>query len=121
MSEEKLLYWMQKKRKRGGIALSNVRELTQSSFDATISSGRVLVDFWAAWCAPCLMQSPVLEKLAAEIPHVTFAKVDVDKESSLARRFGIMSIPTLVLFHNGQVERTLIGYHGEALLKEALV
>lgn len=100
--------------------MSNVRELTLSSFDDAINSGRVLVDFWASWCAPCILQSPVIEKLASEFPHMTFAKVNVDEEWLLARRYGILSIPTLVLFHNGQVERTLIGYHGEALLKTAI-
>lgn len=71
------------------------------------SNQTVLVDFWATWCGPCKMLAPVIEDLAARYDgKITVAKVDVDAESDLAMRFGIMSIPTVILFQNGEeVER----------------
>lgn len=100
--------------------MGDIRSLTVETFDETVQNGRVLVDFWATWCGPCRMQTPVIEKLAAEMPTVTFTKVNVDDEPELAQRYGIMSIPTLLVFNNGEVEKTLVGYHAEAQLKSAL-
>lgn len=100
--------------------MANVRSLTNATFDETVRGGKVLVDFWASWCGPCRMQAPVIDKLAGEMPDVTFAKVNVDEEPELAQRFGVMSIPTLIVFNNGAVEKTLVGFHGEAQLKAAL-
>ncbi|BCJ86716.1 thioredoxin [Effusibacillus dendaii] len=100
--------------------MANVKSLTKDTFEETIRQGKVLVDFWATWCGPCRMQTPVVEKLAEEMPDVTFTKVNVDDEAELAQRFGIMSIPTLLIFENGQLQKTMVGYHGEGQLKEAL-
>lgn len=100
--------------------MANIRELTGNNFDETIKNGKVLVDFWATWCGPCRMQTPVLEKLSKEMKNVTFAKVNVDEQTALQQRYGVMSIPTLLIFNNGQLERTLIGYHGESQVKAAL-
>ncbi|GAX90204.1 thiol reductase thioredoxin [Effusibacillus lacus] len=100
--------------------MANVQNLTTANFDQAIQSGKVLVDFWATWCGPCRMQTPVIEKLASEMPGIKFAKVNVDDEPSLAQRFGVMSIPTLLVLNNGKVEKTLVGFHNEAQLKAAL-
>ncbi|MFC4767751.1 thioredoxin [Effusibacillus consociatus] len=100
--------------------MANLRNLTSATFDETIQNGKVLVDFWATWCGPCRMQTPVLEKLAGEMGDITFTKVNVDEEPDLAQRFGVMSIPTLLVFNNGQVEKTLVGFQNEAQLKAAL-
>lgn len=69
----------------------------------------VLVDFWASWCGPCKMLSPVIEKLADEVTDVKICKVNVDEEPELARTYGVMSIPTLILFKNGEAAGTSVG------------
>jgi len=84
--------------------------LTSDSFDGAIGAGRVLVDFWAAWCMPCRMIAPIIEELAEEYKgSVTVAKVDIDDESALAARYGIMSIPTVILFNNGVEVKRFVG------------
>lgn len=75
--------------------------VNKAEFEAAIKEGYTLVDFFANWCGPCKMLAPVLEELDAEYPDVTFVKVDVDEEEELAARFGIMSIPTVFMFKDG--------------------
>ena len=70
----------------------------------------MLVDFWASWCGPCKMIAPIVEEIAAERPDITVGKVNVDEEMDLARRFGIASIPTILVFKNGELSKTSIGY-----------
>ena len=84
--------------------------LNKENFDETIASGNVLVDFWASWCGPCKMIAPIVEEIAAERPDITVGKVNVDEEMDLARRFGIASIPTILVFKNGELSKTSIGY-----------
>ena len=84
--------------------------LESGNFDATIKSGLVLVDFWAGWCMPCRMVAPIIEELAREYQgSVTVAKVDIDEESALAARFGVMSIPTVILFSDGTEIKRFVG------------
>ena len=86
------------------------QHLTKDNFDEVISSGKVLVDFWAGWCMPCRMVAPVIEELAAEFEgKVTVAKVDVDNENALAARFDVMNIPTVVLFEDGKEVKRFVG------------
>lgn len=81
----------------------SVMHLTKDNFDSVTSSGLVLVDFWATWCGPCRMQAPVLDDLDAELEgKVKICKVDVDENPAIAQRFGVMSIPTLIAFKDGQ-------------------
>lgn len=68
----------------------------------------VLVDFWAAWCTPCKMLSPIVDEAAKEREDVKFCKVNIDQESELAMRYGVMSIPTLILFKSGQIAKKSI-------------
>jgi len=76
-----------------------VAELTDSQFDMTIAEGVTLVDFWAPWCAPCIMQGPILEEVAESVNgQVKIAKVNVDDAGGVAGRFGVQAIPTLPLF-----------------------
>ncbi len=70
----------------------------------------VLVDFWASWCGPCRMLSPVIEELAKETDHAKICKVNVDEEPELARKFSIMSIPTIMVFKNGNITNTSVGF-----------
>ena len=84
--------------------------MNTENFDETIASGTGLVDFWASWCGPCKMIAPIVEEIAAERPDITVGKVNVDEEMDLARRFGIASIPTILVFKNGELSKTSIGY-----------
>lgn len=90
---------------------------SKEQFDQVVANGTVLVDFFATWCGPCKMLSPVLEKVSAEVSDVTIAKVDVDKVPMLAQQFGIMSIPTMILFVNGVNKATTMGYMNEDQVK----
>ena len=92
---------------------------TDSNFAQEISNGVVLVDFWATWCGPCKMIAPVLEELDQELAgKVNIVKVDVDQNQETASQFGIMSIPTLLLFKDGeQVDKT-VGFQPKEALAE---
>ena len=84
--------------------------LTDSNFDKTVKDNKlVLVDFWAAWCAPCRMIAPVLEDIARENTGLTVGKLNVDENPMKAGEFQIMSIPNLLLFKNGKVVENIIG------------
>ncbi len=89
-----------------------VQEVDAKGFDEVVSTSAlpVVVDFWAPWCGPCRMVGPVLEKLASDHPDkVTVLKVNVDVNQELAARYGIMSIPTVIMFEGGQLKTQLIG------------
>lgn len=87
-------------------------------FDEVIAEGKVLVDFFAVWCGPCKMIAPVLEEIADERDDVIIVKVDVDETPDLARRYGIMSIPTLLLFSDGQLVSKTMGYQDKDSLND---
>lgn len=95
-----------------------VVDLDELSFSAKVESGVVLVDFWAPWCGPCRMLSPVLEDVGEALEGlVTIAKVNVDESPRLAAAFGVRSIPSLFVFSDGQVVEQLIGVQS----KESLI
>ena len=94
-----------------------------SNFDQIVLQADipVLVDFWAAWCGPCRMVAPVVEELAQEYEgKISFAKVDVDQNPKTASRYGIMSIPTLLLFKKGEPVSHIVGLRPKAELKQSL-
>ena len=91
--------------------------ITNVQFDEVISKGVVVIDFFANWCGPCKMLAPVLEEVAQELPKVTFAKVDVDQDPSLAGRYGI---PHLILFKDGQAVDQISGFVGKDVILEKL-
>jgi len=98
-----------------------IEHLTEKNFDAAIAEGTTLVDFWATWCGPCRMLAPILEQLDAELGgKVKIAKIDVDDEVELARRFQIMSIPTLLLFKDGTLTDKRVGLQSISELKQML-
>jgi thioredoxin 1 len=85
-------------------------ELTNENFDATVSSGVTMVDFWAPWCGPCRMIAPVIEELAADFEgKATIAKVNTDEQQELAVKFGIRSIPSILFFKDGEVVDQMVG------------
>ena len=87
--------------------------ITKDNFEEEVinSSLPVLVDFWATWCGPCRMLAPVIEEIATEYQgRVKVGKINVDEEQELAVKYGVMSIPTVILFKNGTVENTTVGY-----------
>ncbi len=90
----------------------------KNEFQNIINSDYALVDFFATWCGPCKMLSPIIENIANSRDNIKVAKVDVDKHEDLARTYGVMSIPTLILFKNGQVVATKVGFVPEPLLTE---
>jgi thioredoxin 1 len=98
-------------------------QLTDATFDETIggASEPVLVDFWAEWCGPCKMIAPILDEIATEqAGKLTIAKLNIDDNPAAAQRFGVMSIPTLILFQDGQPKKTLVGAKGKGQLLEEL-
>jgi thioredoxin 1 len=100
----------------------SILSLDQSSFASTVtqSANPVLVDFWAEWCGPCHMLSPVVEALAEEHPEITFAKVNVDEAPELAQSFQVSAIPTLVLIKDGKVADVSVGVKSKEQLETFL-
>ena len=89
----------------------SVLNITDTNFESEVISSEqpVLIDFWASWCGPCRMLSPVIDKIADEVSDIKIGKVNVDEQPELARQFGVMSIPTLVVMKNGQVTQQSVG------------
>ena len=91
--------------------------INSQEFDNTIESGVVVVDFFATWCGPCKMLSPVIDELSGELENVNFVKVDIDQSMDLAQKFKIVSVPTIKVFKNGEEVDTLMGFMPKEVLK----
>lgn len=96
--------------------IENVEQFEQEVID---ESGTVFVDFYATWCMPCKVMSPIIEELAKEHKEVKFVKVDIDKNEELAIKYNVMSIPTMLIIKDGEVAKTLVGImNKESIVKE---
>ena len=97
------------------------REITDATFDSETKEGLVLVDFWATWCGPCKMIAPVLEELAGDYDgKANILKLDVDENPSTAAKFEVMSIPTLILFKDGEPVDKVVGFQPKENLAEVI-
>ncbi len=89
--------------------MENIQKLTEKEFNTFIKAGPAVIDFYADWCNPCKIISPIMESLAKEKKNIKFGKVDVDKENELAQKFGVMSIPTIMFFKGGKEVEVVVG------------
>jgi thioredoxin 1 len=95
--------------------VAEIKTLTDATFDAEVASGSIIVDFWAPWCGPCRMVGPVLEEIAQDhADSVVVGKLNVDENPATAQKFGIMSIPTIILFKDGEAAKKVIGARAKA-------
>ncbi len=110
----------EKSGKSGGKAMAKPVELNEKNFREIMSNNEnVVVDFWAEWCAPCRMVSPVIEELAKEYAgRVVFAKLNTDKNQDIASKFGISAIPTLIYFKRGRPVESIVGAMPKSELKK---
>tara|TARA_B100000963_G_scaffold346005_1_gene350735 strand:+ start:361 stop:675 length:315 start_codon:yes stop_codon:yes gene_type:complete len=100
----------------------NLVDLNNDNFDDVTSNGVVLVDFWAPWCGPCKMLTPILEKVKEDVgDSAVISKVNVDENPQLASKFGVRSIPTILIFKNGEIKETLVGLKQQAELTSLLL
>ncbi len=98
-----------------------VLDLDADSFDQVIAEGVVLVDFWATWCAPCRIQNPIIDELGKAMHEVAqITKLDVDDHGPIAARFGVRSIPTLIIFKDGEVVERFMGVQQKETLRTAI-
>ena len=99
------------------------KTLTDATFDEEVKGATetIVVDFWAEWCGPCKLIAPILDEIATEqAGKVTIAKLNVDENPAVARRFDVMSIPTLIVFKDGEPQKRLVGAKGKGQLLEEL-
>ena len=99
----------------------SVQKLNQNNFQNAIANGTTLVDFYADWCGPCRMVSPIVDEIAEERSDITVGKVNVDDENALAMKYGVMSIPTLIVFKDGQEKTRIVGARPKADILAELV
>ena len=99
---------------------AGILELNDSNFAAETKTGLVLVDFWAPWCGPCRMQTPILEQIVGKVAGAKIAKLNVDNAPAIAAKYGVMSIPTLLVLKDGEIAKQFVGVQQASVLVAAL-
>ena len=97
-----------------------MEQIKKEEFNEKIKEGKVLIDCYADWCGPCRMLGPILEEVSNEIENYSFYKLNVDEAEDIARQFGIMSIPTMLIFENGELKQKLVGLMSKEEIKKVL-
>ena len=97
-----------------------LKHANDENFAGMIGNGITLVDFWAVWCGPCRMLSPIIDELASEITDYKFYKLDVDNSTEVTKKYGIMSIPTLLIFEDGNLKEKVVGFISKDELTDKL-
>ena len=95
-----------------------VKQIDSKEFEEVIKEGKVVVDLFATWCGPCKMLSPILDEISEEITTTKFYKIDVDDNEDVAREYNVMSIPTVLVFENGNLKNTIVGLKAREYLVE---
>ena len=105
-----------------GVLNMKAINITKNSFEQEVirTNQKVLLDFWAPWCGPCKMVSPILDEIARERPDIKVCKVNVDEEMELARKYRIFSIPTMMVLQDGQIQHKMTGARAKAQIMAAL-
>ncbi|MFB6076071.1 MAG: thioredoxin [Candidatus Aenigmatarchaeota archaeon] len=101
-SKEKLKEIKEEQIKDNTSEEKNIEDIEDSEFEEKIDSGKWLIDFWAPWCSPCKILGPIVEELSKEMDEINFGKVNIDQNQLIAQRFGIRSIPTMIIFEDGE-------------------
>jgi thioredoxin 1 len=113
--------FLKAKKRMGQPPSENVKILTDANFNTTIGSGVSLVDFWAAWCGPCKIQGPIVDDVADEIgDKANICKLDIDQYQKTAKKLGIQSIPTILLFKDGKIVQKFVGVKPKGVLLKAV-
>lgn len=97
-----------------------VVEINQNEFEEKIKDGKVVVDCYAPWCGPCRMLGPVIEEVASEVSEYKFYKLNIDDAEDIAMKYGVMSIPTILVFENGELKNTSVGFKSKDEIKSML-
>jgi thioredoxin len=100
---------------------NDVIHLTSESFDKVINEGITVVDFWAEWCGPCRMQGPILDEVVKKVgDKATISKLNVDDNQEISQKYGITGIPTMLIFKDGEIAKTMVGVQSEEILVAAI-
>lgn len=98
----------------------SVVEIKENEFEEKIKNGKVLVDCYATWCGPCKMLSPIIDELSEEVDTCTFYKIDIDDAEEVSEKYNIVSIPTVLLFENGELKKQTVGFKSKEELEEII-